>query len=259
MGFEKFIKKFDDDSNYYSDFDFVTNSQLGKISKSPAHYAHYRDNRDSQPETRALLFGRAFHLCMLEKEKFDELVVMEPKIDKRTKAGKEEHDAFKEQNEGKLMLTPVEWYSLMGMRNRLFSSPEAVELMERGKPEQVMVWEDPDTKVLCKCKADWVNLEDGYIMDIKTTQDALPGAFKHSAYKYGYDRQAAMYSDAFGVNNFIFIVIEKSAPYNIGVYTSGDDFMTGGRVKYKHLLNVYREYFVEESKEPYDFTWVEEL
>jgi hypothetical protein len=257
--FEKFIKKFVDDSAYYSDFDFVTNSQLGKIAVSPAHYQHYKDNPSEREETRALIFGRAFHLCILEKDKFDELVVMEPKMDKRTKDGKAMAKEFAEENEGKLILTPVEWYSLIGMRNRIYSCNEATELLSKGTPEDVMVWEDPDTNVLCKCKADWVNLEDGYIMDIKTTQDATPRGFRNSAYKWGYDRQSAFYSDAFGVKNFIFIVIEKSAPYNIGVYSCGDDFMSGGRAKYKHLLGMYKDYFVEENKEPYEFTWIDEL
>ena len=257
--FEKFIKKFADDSAYYSDFDFVTNSQLGRIAVSPAHYQHYKDNPELREETKALLFGRAFHLCILEPDKFDELVVKEPKMDKRTKDGKAMAKEFAESNEGKIILSPVEWNSLIGMRNRIYSSVEATELLSKGNAEEVMVWEDPDTNVLCKCKADWVNLEDGYIMDIKTTQDATPRGFRNSCYKWGYDRQSAFYSDAFGVNNFIFVVIEKSAPYNIGVYTCGDDFMSGGRVKYKNLLQTYKDYFVEETKEPYEFTWIDEL
>ena len=35
MDFAKYIKDFDSDAIYYGDKNFITNSQLGKLAKSP--------------------------------------------------------------------------------------------------------------------------------------------------------------------------------------------------------------------------------
>ena len=250
---QHFIDKFKSDEAYYSDFDFVTNSQLGLIKKGPAVYEHYKENPDLRPETKALEFGRAFHMCMLEVDKFKERVICEPEgINKRTKAGREEIAMFKMQNQDNIILEPKAYYSLIGMRNRLFSSHECMDYLSNGKSEQVQVWKDKEHGVLCKCKADYWREKDKTIVDIKTTQDSSFYAFKGSAYKYGYDRQAAFYGDGFNAERFVFIVIEKVAPYNIGIYECSAEFIEEGREKYGKLLSDYKQYFVDKIKDPYE-------
>ena len=44
MSLDNFIKKLIDDSFYYSDYEFVTNSQLGLIKKDVRTYKMMRDN-----------------------------------------------------------------------------------------------------------------------------------------------------------------------------------------------------------------------
>ena len=251
--YEQFIKKFASDEAYYSDFDFITNSQMGLIKKSPATYDFFRNNPNLRPETKALNFGRAFHMCMLEPDKFDERVVKEPEgINKRTKVGKEEYQKFLEENKDNTVLSGDEYKSLIGMRNRLFSSHECMEYLSGGKSEQVGVWKDEDTDILCKCKADyWIDGKK-ILVDIKTTQDSSFYGFKGSAYKYGYDRQSAFYGDGFGAEEFIFIVIEKTAPYNIGFYRTSSEFIEEGRQKYKELLTIYKDVFIKETVDPYE-------
>tara|TARA_R100001082_G_scaffold57951_1_gene32015 strand:+ start:2793 stop:3587 length:795 start_codon:yes stop_codon:yes gene_type:complete len=248
-----FIDKFKSDEAYYGDFDFVTNSQLGLIKKSPLVYEHFKTNPDLRPETKALEFGRAFHMCMLEPEKFDERVLPEPEgINKRTKAGREELAMFMLKNQDNIVLDQKSFYSLIGMRNRLFSSHECMDYLSNGVSEQVQVWKDTDSGVLCKCKADYWKDNEKTLVDIKTTQDSSFYSFKGSAYKYGYDRQSAFYGDGFKAERFIFIVIEKSAPYNIGIYECSAEFIEEGREKYKNLLSQYKEYFIDKIKDPYE-------
>ena len=47
-----------------------------------------------------------------------------------------------------------------------------------------------------RAKADILNLEEGFIADIKTTTD-LHSNFRFSARKYGYDMQAYIYTQIF--------------------------------------------------------------
>ena len=153
------------------------------------------------------------------------------------------------------ILSNDEDQSLVGMRKRLTSSVEAMELLSGGVAEQVNIWNDPDTKTPCKGKADYWNKDRNILVDIKTTQDSSPEGFRKSAYKYGYDRQASFYLDGFGVEQFWFIVIEKSAPYNMAIYNCSEEFLEEGRAKYKHLLDIHDYYFIQELFDPYEHVY----
>ena len=74
--------------NYYDDKEHVTNSMLSWLKQSPAYFKSQIDKK-SVP-TDAMTFGSAFHCAVLEPDKFDDLYYVIPKLDKRTKAGKEE-------------------------------------------------------------------------------------------------------------------------------------------------------------------------
>lgn len=252
---DEIIKKFASDEVYYSDYSFVTNSQLGLIKRSPATYQYYRENPSVRPVTKALNFGRAFHMCMLEHDKYEKEVVVEPDVNKRTKVGKEKYQEFLTMHDGMTILTLDEYESLKGMRNKLTASTEAMDLLSGGIAEQVNVWNNKDSNVPCKGKADYWNKDKRILVDIKTTQDSSPEGFRKSAYKYGYDRQASFYLDGFQADEFWFVVIEKSAPYNMAIYNCSEDFLLEGRSKYQQLLNVYSYYFIQELFDPYEHVY----
>ena len=61
-------------------------------------------NKRGFKESPALLEGRVQHTCFLEHENFHKEFIIEPEINKRTKAGKEEYAQFLE---GVGNLTPI--------------------------------------------------------------------------------------------------------------------------------------------------------
>jgi len=248
MDFAKYIKGFDSDAIYYGDKNFITNSQLGKLAHSPAKLESYR--MYGQDDTNALLFGRAFHQNILEPEKYKEQVISYD----GTRRGKV-WDEFKLNNSDKTIITKGEERSLLKMRQKLYSIPRVVGLLSGGEAEIVNCWEDSDTGVYCKGKTDYIKEENGrkILVDIKTTQDHSQRAFMGSCYKYGYDRQSAFYMDGFEADEFWFIVIEKTEPFDVGIYMCGDEFVGGGRGKYKNLLNIYDHYFIKQEKEINDY------
>ena len=235
--------KFQFDENYYSDTEFISNSMLGLLKKSPKELARFFE-KGSLP-TQAMEFGRAFHLAILEPQVFSEQVVVYSGKTKRGKAW----DEFCQENEGKTIITEIEFECIKGMENVLFSNKDIARKLH-GNKEIPMVWQDPLSSVLCKGKVDIIN--GGQIVDIKTTQDASFEAFRRSAYKYGYNRQAAFYLDGFDAKEFIFIVIEKKAPYNVGVYLCSKDFIESGREEYSNLLMDYRKYFSDADLNNYE-------
>ena len=244
--FEKYRELFVSDEEYYGDFNFVTNSQLGLLKKSPKAYQDYRNGE--KKETQAMTFGRAFHLAILEPDKFYELVVQEPIVNKRTKDGRAEISEFliSTKEKGQIALSVADYDKVRIMQDELFANPKVMELLSGGVAEQVSAWEDPDTGVYCKAKADYV--KSNMVIDIKTTQDPSTTGFRSSSMKFGYDRQAAYYLDGFGKRDFVFIAIDKTRPHTIAIYQCSPEFIMGGMMEYKRLLSIYKEYFILENE-----------
>ena len=63
------------------------------------------------------------------------------------------------------------------------------------------------------------------------------------------------YLDGFNVDQFWFIVIEKSAPYNMAIYNCSEEFIDEGRMKYKRLLDMYSLYFIQNLFDPYEHVY----
>ena len=72
------------------------------IERSMAHLKWERDH-PTEP-TKDLIFGNACHLACWEPARFLEEVVAAPKVDRRTKDGKEEWANFLSASEGKLVI-----------------------------------------------------------------------------------------------------------------------------------------------------------
>jgi len=131
----------------------------------------------------------------------------------------------------------------MYMQDVLFSHSEVNDLLQKeGEREIAHAWQDDDSDVFCKGKADYRNGKT--LIDLKTTGDGSFYGFSNSCKKYGYDRQSAFYMDGFGCDEFVFITQEKERPYNVSIFYAGDEFVERGRAEYKYLLDVYKKFFI---------------
>ena len=89
MSLDNFIKKLIDDSFYYSDYEFVTNSQLGLVKQDVRTYKMMRDHPELRKETLPMIFGRAYHVAMLEPNEFNNKVLVFDSSTRTTKGYKE--------------------------------------------------------------------------------------------------------------------------------------------------------------------------
>ena len=244
MALDSFIKKLEDDSFYYSDYEFVTNSQLGLIKKDVRTYKMMRDHPELRVETLPMVFGRAYHAAMLEPNEFNDKVKVFDSATRTTKGYKE----FKEKNsDAPTISLQKEYDRIMRMQDVLFSHSEVRDLLQsQGEREIANAWQDDDTGVFCKGKADYRN--GNVLVDLKTTGDGSFYGFSNSCKKYGYDRQSAFYIDGFNCDEFVFITQEKERPYNVSIFYAGDDFLNRGRDEYKYLLDTYRRFFIDNEE-----------
>lgn len=120
----------------------------------------------------------------------------------------------------------------------------ASKLIE-GDTQLSMVWEDPETHVLCKGRID-INHSEA-LVDLKTTKDASPAEFARDAYNFGYHVQAALYVDGYRIitgeeRKFYFIAVENKAPFGCAVYEIGQESLDAGRIQYRLALHKYKSY-----------------
>ena len=221
----------------------ISKSSLDKFAKSPAHYL-YSKNNPTQP-TPAMQMGTLIHTAILDPSELLNRYAVAVNCDRRTKEGKEIWASFLESSKGKQVITQDEYELVTNMRETLFANPKIKHLLDGAEVEQSYFWVDKKTGLLCKCRPDAVNM--GYLIDIKSTTDASPEAFAVSAYNFRYHNQSAWYLDGYAEvtgeqpKGFIFIAVEKTAPFQSAIYIADDLFVEAGRQENNMLLSKFAE------------------
>ena len=216
----------------------ISKSGLDKIAKSPAHY---RAAKEAPAEsTEAMIFGSAFHDYILLPEVFQTAYTVLPDdFNGRTKEGKALMSAIKESGQTVLKSEWVE--NIKGMAAAVAAHPKAAALLSGGHSEVSMFWQDADTGLDCRCRPDHINPA-GIIVDLKSTLDASPEAFAKSCANLRYHVQDAFYSEGYSQatgewpRGFVFIAVEKTAPYAVACYTLDDVAKEKGRELYQRDL-----------------------
>lgn len=227
------------ESDYHADRTAVSKSWLDKIERSPAHLKAYLDGTAANETTPAMALGSLTHAMILEPERFSSDFVMCPRLDKRTKAGKEAWVEFEDANTGKIVVPEKDWLQAEAMRDAVYEHPSARKLLTKGDPEQTVFWNDSNTGEKCKARADW--LRENFIVDLKTTADASPAGFAKSIANFRYHVQNAHYTDGFDLERFVFIAVEKAPPYGVAVYVLDEDSISKGTELRKRNMDVYAE------------------
>ena len=210
----------------------VSKSHLDLVAKSPRHYWHRYLNPDAEPPepTAAMVVGSAVHTRVLEPHRYGLEYAVAPAVDRRTKAGKETWEQFQAESQGKTLLTPEQDVLAEAVAHAVREHPAAALILGKpGRVEQSYFWDDEDTGEWCKCRPDWHSDCGRLIVDLKTTEDASPTGFARSVQKFRYHVQAAWYLRGLGAEQFLFIAVEKTAPFLVGVYVATPEMVAAGQ------------------------------
>ena len=143
-------------------------------------------NKKALEQTPALLEGRVQHTVFLEHHKFDEEFVIQPNVDRRTKAGKADYEDFLATVGNRTPISQDLYDTCMKRR-------EVVKHYipkETDKAELTLVFEWHGEPF--KARMDWYDNE--YVWDLKTCRDASPRGFKGAINAFNYHMQAALMS-----------------------------------------------------------------
>jgi exodeoxyribonuclease VIII len=264
------------DEEYHATKDHVSASALKKIKISPAHYIEDCESEDE--ETDAMIFGSAYHVFILEPEKFeDEYYIFNDhdiceklsgegfKKPRATKEYKEWEESQMRVMADKKVITKDIYNHLVGMREKIMRHPYAKMLLSNGVNEQGYMGEieTESGNIKIKFKPDHVNENRKIIVDLKTTRDASKEKFPGIAGNLSYHIQGALYADLMekvtGDNRaykFIFIAQEKKKPYAFNIFEASPQFIAQGRYEYELLLQLYK-YCLDNSTWPGYQVWCE--
>lgn len=201
----------------------VNKGALDRLARTPAHYRAWLDEPETDP-TPALVFGQALHSLVLEPRIFALEWALSPDFgDLRTKKAREARDAWREENPGVRAVSSEDWMRLHAMRESVMRHPVAGKIFTGGVAEATAIWTDPRTGLLCKARYDYDREDINLLADLKSTEDASPREFARSIAKYRYHVQDAHYTEGPRVlrsegARFVFVAVEKSPPYAVGVY-----------------------------------------
>ncbi len=214
-------------------------SALKQFAKSPAHYKASL----TAPEKKSTAFdvGTLVHQLVLEKVKGWAIV----EGNRNAKATKELIASA--QSMGKIAIKPGEDEAILKMADSVANNYYGQYLgRDVDCSELAGFVEDPETGLLLKAKFDYAPKSGNILFDLKTAQDASPAKFKRSAKDYGYDIQAVHYMHVaklcgLDYDQFVFVVVEKSAPYLTACYILEDETRERAEHKYRMLLQSFKD------------------
>jgi hypothetical protein len=252
----------------YLAWDALSNSRLGLLAKSPAHF-----RAGFGEATAAMRLGSLVHGGVLEPGAVKDRYVVQPDFhtDPRNhvvvKGKKGEPDKTERSysasskwaiaqkaewtavNRDREIVTQSQYESLVGVAMSIYDNNKALKLFESGEAEVSVFWiERVDfdghlVDVPCKARIDWLSLPD-YFVDLKTTEDVSD--FEWSIKKFGYPRQVAWYQRGLaavgcGVLAPHLIACEKNTPYCSRAAKCSDAMIKDGNASIAKLLRTYVE------------------
>ena len=204
----------------------ISASQLKTVMQSPYHYwsAYLDPSRTPAIATSAMKLGSLTHCCVLEPDEVSKRYGITP--DRRSNAGKAL--AAEMEASGIEAVTAQEMEQALSMAASVRSNSTVSSLLSNGAAETSHWWDDVATGLRCKCRPDWFDGET--IVDLKTCQDASPALFAAAVGRFSYQLQAAHYLCGTLAKRFVFVAVEKSAPYAVGCYELDAEAMVHGSV-----------------------------
>lgn len=209
------------------------------VQKSPMHA--WDDWENPSEPTAGQEFGTAAHMMIMEPDRFQaSYEVMPPGLDRRRKDGKARWaEAIAA---GKMPIKDEDYLRLCAIESAM-ENHVLGQYLHDARHEVSIVWDDEETGVRCAGRLDcW--FADGLIADLKFTSDARLRPTVRHVLDFGYDLQAAFYTDgaqqAFGreVDEYVLFCIEADRPFGICAYPMGE-WVERGRGLYREALETY--------------------
>ena len=199
-------------ATYLADRGFASSSHLRRFDRLGRTASQLRDGGNVQ----GAVMGEALHALVLEPDVFANQYLV---LDDKDAAKPESPD---EQGVQRQSLDAWQWTALHRARDALLACKHfpVAEVLTIGEKELSIYWSDESD---AKWKARPDCFREDIVLDLKTTGDGRPHAFRRTRQRLDYDVQAAHYIDAVsrlsgGKPGFAFVTVELTQPYSVRVH-----------------------------------------
>jgi len=228
---------------YHSDLEWYSSSKLKLLNEDPKEFYEQVILGNSKSESKPQYdLGSYVHTLVLEEHLEHEEFAM---FKGWRKAGKD-WEAFKAdpKHAGKTILSAPQVETGRMLAATVKGRPEALELFKGGLPELSITSHIMGVPV--KMRADYINVDKGYIVDLKTT--GLPAGienFRQTCKDFHYDLSAALYAQIaynhYGkLFDFYFVPISK-VDRQCDVYKASSAFLSEGAKQVTSALVTYKK------------------
>jgi hypothetical protein len=223
----------------YRQINALNMSSLVNIQKSPKHYKYCLTHTK---ETKALTLGRAIHSLILEPHLFQNEFIVEPKIDRRTKEGKEIAARFEAEADGKEILTEPDYEKAKRVAFSVLESPKIRSMLLKGEAEVSITQQINEVDM--KFRLDFLSQD--FILDLKTCQDCTMREFSRDFFNYDYHIKLAAYQHAAFLETgkllpVIVLAAEKDDECDYQVFQIDQDYLDIGRAEFLKMLEKFKE------------------
>lgn len=214
-------------AEYHADASISSSDAKMVAAKSLAHW-----KAKVYKESSTFDLGTAVHAMVLEPAA--DLIVRGTE-DRRGNKWKLEADQAKAN--GQLLLTAGDFDLAQEIASSVIMHPIGKRLHGKGIVNEASFFAtDPDTGLSIKARPDAFVPSAGVIYDLKTCQSANPRDFGKDVLNYGYHIQAAFYLHTLALagqraDSFVFVCVEKTAPYAVSVNVLSSDYLAYGRAQ----------------------------
>ena len=247
-----------------------SSSQLKDILRSGAHFYSNNIIKENERESKKHLdFGTLAHTLFLEPDQFENEFAVIP-----ADAPKPPTDVMRNaKNPSEDSIKRVQWWDqfaaehgtkititedlLLGAKriadNLRTLSSYGIMQNNFGMAEASIFFVDPVFDLQLRVRPDYhiapcTAFPNGLLLDVKTTRDARAFKFSKDCGEYGYDLSASMYREGFqqyyntqDKPDFIFLVAESTAPFNVKQYRASDLFLSVGNARYNRSKELLAE------------------
>lgn len=230
----------------YAKLPYINQSMMKWAERSMAHVRAYTTGKLVR-KSEAMSFGAAFHVYLLEPERFASAYAVIPKMRRAGKAWEEALAAA--EASGKEVLFADDLQTIVEMREALLAeSRRRAITTAKGQYEVTIIWDDPHTGLRCKGRIDKLIPAINTAVDLKKTTDARDRAFGRSAADFGYALQAAFYMDGLRAvtgkpHDMVYLCIEDEPPYLSAMYRvmPSTEAYRVGRWQYRNTMAAIKQ------------------
>jgi len=226
----------------------LSSTEARLLLDSPAKYRWGKDNPPFIEPSTKFDIGTAVHAKVLGRGAQTVVLDFPDYRTKEARAAREDARA-----DGLTPILAAEYESINAMSESVLAHPAARQLFGQPADAEVSVFaEDPFTGIQVRARFDFLPTDfrlgepSRIAVDLKTTRDASPRGFARSIADYQYDVQRTWYLDALRwttgeIAELVFVAVEKTPPYLVGVYQLPSVWTQMGDAKAARARQVYRE------------------